>query len=98
MPEPTTAEEPRKRPRGRPPGFSPATILRPRTLPRVSEEAYQLFRAYAAAHDCYLTDAIEEAARRLPNPWFDPALGDMILEAETSAATDANGFALRSTN
>lgn len=65
MKKPTTAAAPCKRPRGRQPGFSPATIQRPRTLPRVSEAAYQLLRTYATTQDCYLSEAIEEAARRL---------------------------------
>jgi hypothetical protein len=37
----------------------------PRILPRVTESTHAALSAYAAAHDCFLSDAIEAAAQAL---------------------------------
>jgi len=52
---------PAKRKPGQPRRADPRT----RTLARVTESTHALLSAYAAAHDCFLADAIEAAAQAL---------------------------------
>jgi hypothetical protein len=64
MPQPATKAAKAKPKRGRPHGTTRA-VPRTRTLPRVSEAVYTLLSDYAARHDLFLADAVEEAARAL---------------------------------